>query len=396
MAAENRRLPAWDWDERSLSAIDLQMDYTDKTLGTWRRGRMAKSSICGAASAVGLLVLLLSVPLADRLFAQVATLAPEPVRGARSVTIERIKVHSPAIAGNLENNSADRDVVIMLPPSYGKQPRRRFPVVYALHGYSIGPEQWIKELHAPSSIEGAFAKGSAEVIVVFPDGKTRHNGSMYSRSVTTGDFETFIALDLVAYVDRHYRTLPRRESRGLVGHSMGGYGASRIGMNHADVFGALYIMSPCCLTPRGSDGAEGEAQLAKVKTLEDAVRLPWMLRGTLAAAAAWSPNPAKPPLFLDLPVDAQTREQVLARWAANAPLAFVDQHVPDLRRYRAISLDVGDKDWGRDHAVKFHEALDRYRIAHGFEIYSGDHTSQVGIRFQEQVIPFFGRHLAIH
>lgn len=67
---------------------------------------------------------------------------------------------------------------------------------------------------------------------------------MYSNSVTTGDFERFIAQDAVAYIDARYRTLPQRTSRGLVGHSMGGYGATRIGMKHADVFGSLYIMSP--------------------------------------------------------------------------------------------------------------------------------------------------------
>ena len=45
------------------------------------------------------------------------------------------------------------------------------------------------------------------MIVVLPDSKTRHNGSMYSSSPTVGDFEQFVARDLVAYVDAHYRTL---------------------------------------------------------------------------------------------------------------------------------------------------------------------------------------------
>jgi hypothetical protein len=68
----------------------------------------------------------------------------------------------------------------------------------ALHGYSIGAEQWSKEIHVPQTIEGAFAQGASEMIVVLPDSKTLHNGSMYSSSVTTGDFEQFIALDVVA------------------------------------------------------------------------------------------------------------------------------------------------------------------------------------------------------
>ena len=89
------------------------------------------------------------------------------------------------------------------------------------------------------------------MIVVLHDSKTVHNGSMYSSSVTTGDFENFIAGDVVKHIDAHYRTIPQRASRGLAGHSMGGYGATRIGMKHSDVFGSVYIMSPCCLAPMG-------------------------------------------------------------------------------------------------------------------------------------------------
>jgi len=154
--------------------------------------------------------------------AQVETERPPVVAGAHPATIERIKVHAPTIEGNLEGNSADRDVIVVLPPSYRADPSRRFPVVYALHGYSIGAEQWIKEIRIPQVTEGAFAKGVPEMIVVLPDSKTVHNGSMYAASPTTGYFEDFVAHDLVGYIDGHYRTIPDRKSRGLVGHSMGG------------------------------------------------------------------------------------------------------------------------------------------------------------------------------
>ncbi len=184
---------------------------------------------------------------------------------------------------------------------------RRYPVVYALHGYSIGAEQWSHEIHAPQTIEGAFASGAKEMIVVLPDSKTLHNGSMYSGSVTTGDFENFIARDVVSYIDAHYRTIPERRSRGLAGHSMGGYGATRIGMKHADVFGSLYIMSPCCLSPRsvGPANAEMSKALEEVKSPADSAKLPFFARAQLAAAAAWSPNPKNPPLFLDLPTQSR-------------------------------------------------------------------------------------------
>src|SRR6201993_3491814 len=185
----------------------------------------------------------------EQLTAQVQTNVPDPVPGAKHVSVEHIKVHGTALEGNLEGDAVDRDVIVFLPPSYARDKSRHYPVVYALHGYSIGAEQWTHEIHVPQTIEGAFALGSKEMIVVLPDSKTIYNGSMYSSSVTTGDFEKFIWHDVVAYIDAHYRTIPDRQSRGLVGHSMGGYGASRIGMKHPEVFGALYIMSPCCMSP---------------------------------------------------------------------------------------------------------------------------------------------------
>jgi len=328
--------------------------------------------------------------------AQMSTDVPAPVPGAPKVRLERIKVHSPAIAGNLEGEPADREVIVLLPPSYASQPKRRYPVVYALHGYSIGAEQWLGEIHVPQVVEGAFAQGAKEMILVFPDSKTVHNGSMYSSSVTTGDFERFIARDLVRYVDSHFRTLADRRSRGLVGHSMGGYGAARIGIKHADVFGALYLMSPCCLSARGGEGMDvaSLAQVAALRSPADSASLPWGLRAQLAVAAAWSPNPTRPPLYLDLPDgDAAQKAAVLAKWAANAPLGFVDQYVGELTRYAAISLDVGDQDGLKGDTEALHKVLTRYGIANSFTLYKGTHTSQVAFRFQDHVMPFFSQHL---
>ena len=57
---------------------------------------------------------------------------PPPVPGAKPVAVERIKVRAPSIAGNLEGNAADRDVLVFLPPSYATEATRRYPVVYAL------------------------------------------------------------------------------------------------------------------------------------------------------------------------------------------------------------------------------------------------------------------------
>jgi enterochelin esterase-like enzyme len=341
-------------------------------------------------------VLPFSVAVAPWLFAQVQTEVPPPVGGAKPVAVEHIKIHGTALEGNLEGDAVDRDVFVFLPPSYSKEASRRYPVVYALHGFSIGAEQWTHEIHVPPTIEGAFAQGAKEMIVVLPDSKTVHNGSMYSSSVTTGNFEQFIAHDVVEYMDAHYRTIPDRKSRGLVGHSMGGYGAIRIGMKHANIFGSLYIMSPCCLSPRpaGPTDQENEKILESVKTAQDSAKLPFLLRTQLASAAAWSPDPKNPPLYLDLPVkDGAPQPEVLAKWAANSPLAFVDQYIDNLRRYYAIAIDVGDQDRLRVDTAKLHDVLDKYGITNSFEVYPGTHTSKVADRFQNHVMKFFSQTL---
>lgn len=338
--------------------------------------------------------------------AQVQTIVPPVIPGAKPVTEEHIKIHGKALEGNLEGDAVDRDVIVFLPPSYEKDKHRRYPVVYALHGFFIGADQWTREIHVPQTIEGAFAEGAKEMIVVLPDSKTIYNGSMYSSSVTTGDFENFIAHDVVAYIDAHYRTIPERTSRGLAGHSMGGYGASRIGMKHPDVFGALYIMSPCCLSPMTGGGPipadkmkemaiASEKKIAQAKSpAEAAALMPGFGVAQLATAAAWAPDPKNPPLYLDLPTkDGVPVPEVQAKFAANAPLAFVDQYINNLKQYRAISMDVGDQDGLRFDATKLHEILDSYGISNGFEIYPGTHTSAVADRFQNHVMPFFSKNL---
>lgn len=325
------------------------------------------------------------------LHAQVQTEAPPKVEGAKPVSVERIKIHGEALEGNLEGNAVDRDVLVFLPPSYKRDSSRRYPVVYALHGFYVGAQQWSQEIHVPQTIEGAFAWGAKEMIVVLPDSKTLHNGSMYSSSVTTGDFETYIARDVVAYIDAHYRTLANRGSRGLVGHSMGGYGATRIGMKHPQVFGGLYMMSPCCLSPRPAPPPDVLQSLAQLKNRADLEKQPFMVRATLATAAAWSPNPNNPPFFLDLPLEGGGTSQadVLARWVANSPLAFLDQYVMNLRQYRAIALDVGDQDGLRVDTAQLHSRLRQYGIPARFEEYAGTHTSKLGDRFQNHVMKFF-------
>lgn len=330
--------------------------------------------------------------------AQTNTEIPPIVAGAQKVRIEKIKIHSREISGNLLGTPAERDVIVILPPSYDSQPHRRYPVVYALHGFMITAQGWLEQLHAPDTVEAAFAKVTPEMILVFPSSENAYGGAFYSNSTVTGNFENFIADELIAYVDGHYRSIASPKSRGLVGHSMGGYGAARIGMHRADKFGALYMMSPCCLSPVGAQGLTPKevAEIEKMANPNDATGAAFRYQGPLATAAAWAPNPSNPPMFVDLAVDekGQPRPDIMAKRAANAPLAFVDQYISSLRQYRAIGMDVGGQDSLVSDTTKMHYILTSYRIKNYFEVFMGTHTSKVAFRFEDFVLPFFGRYLA--
>jgi S-formylglutathione hydrolase len=267
-------------------------------------------------------------------------------------TFERIKVHGKSLEGNLEGDSPDRDVSIYLPPSYATARNRRYPVVYLLHGYTNSDEGWFgpgvksgflsANTTLPAVADKSLAEdGASEMILVMPNAYTIYQGSMFSNSATTGDWEGYVTHDLVAYVDSHYRTIATPAGRGLAGHSMGGYGTIRLAMKYPDVFSSIYVLSACCLTANLNPQGRGFAQAEAIHTPADVAGAGRGPITMLAEAAAWSPNPKNPPFFFDLPVkDGKVQPDVAARWVANAPLAIIDQYIPNLRRRAGYSRNT--------------------------------------------------------
>ena len=312
--------------------------------------------------------------------------------------IEKVTVHGRSLEGNLDGDTPDRPVFVYLPPSYRTDLTRRYPVVYLLHGYGLQAERWMTfariETGANRSMTGAgTGERAREMILVNPDAYTVYDGSMYSSSVTTGDWETFIAGDLVAYIDSHYRTIANRTSRGLAGHSMGGYGALRLGMKRPDVFSSLYPMSACCML-EGGEPSEALAAAEALKTREAVAALRYPNKSTLARAAAWSPNPKNPPFFVDLPVkDGVGQPAIQAKWLANSPLAMIDQYAASLKRHKAIQFDVGLEDGLLGVNRQLDALLTQAGIAHKFETYDGNHNNKVFERIETRVLPFFSTNL---
>jgi enterochelin esterase-like enzyme len=312
--------------------------------------------------------------------------------------VERIKVHGKSLEGNLEGDSPDRDVSIYLPPSYATERTRRYPVVYLLHGYTDRDDLWFGLQHfinVPLVTDKALSSGTTrEMILVMPNAYTAYQGSMYSNSPTTGDWETFVARDLVSYIDSHYRTLADVQSRGLAGHSMGGYGAVRIGMKNPDIFSSLYILSPCCMTANVNQRPNPKAEA--IHSPADLAQADFGTKAALASAAAWSPDPKNPPLFLDLPFKGdEVQPAIVAKWAANAPLAMIDQYISNLKKLHAIAMDAGDKDEPIASTVRtLDQILTSYDIPHTFEIYPGNHVSGISGRVETKLLPFFSKNLS--
>jgi S-formylglutathione hydrolase len=352
------------------------------------------------------LLFLITVTAGERLYSQAApastpqaTPQPPPAPVVLKGKLERVKVHGKSLEGNLMGETSSPEVSIYLPPGYVTDRNRRFPVVYLLHGYTgtdlgyFGPTG--RQLHAIA--DRLFVSGAVrEMILVMPNAMNAYGGSMYGNSPTTGDWEGYVAEDLVAFMDKNYRTIPTREARGLAGHSMGGYGTLRIGMKRPDVFSALYALSSCCLNEgnvrpgRGSEPSAAEL----VKSIDEVRGRRGGAAGTLARAASWAPNPTNPPLYLDLPTKSgQVVPEVAVKYAANSPVAMLDQYVPNLKKYTAIALDIGLQDNLIASNKVFIERLNRFGIVHTFETYEGDHGNRIPQRLEASVLPFFAKHL---
>ncbi len=328
-----------------------------------------------------------SLPAASALALVAALLVPQGAAAQENARASWVTLHSAAMEGNLEGNSAERGAYVVTPRGYDENPDRHYRVVYFLHGYSVEPEAYMGLLN----IGEALDETGADLIVVMPDGYSKHKGSMYSNSPTTGNYEGFVGEDLVAFIDANYRTIPNRESLGLSGHSMGGYGTIRIGMKYPEVFSSLYAMSSCCLSARVVTAESAAAVEQPVS--EEAAASPFG-SAELAAFAAWSPDPGNPPNYIYSGlVDGEVDPLVQARMAANAPLAMLPQYLEALRSYEAISLDVGDKDFLLQDNLALNAELDRFGIDHGWELYEGDHGNRIAARFRTHLLPFFDTHL---
>jgi S-formylglutathione hydrolase FrmB len=315
------------------------------------------------------------------------------------VVLERFE--STVLAGNPAGDPAERVVPVYLPPGYDDEPARRYPVVFVLAGFSgrgrglLNDDPWSPGLD--ERMDALIAAGAGELILVLPDAFTRFGGSQYLDSTATGRYATHVAEELVARVDARFRTLPGREHRGVAGRSSGGYGALVFGMTRPDVFGAVACHSgdlgfDYCYrgdVPRFCTQVQQAGGLAawlerferrRQKSGDDMMAL-----NVLGMAAAYSPDPGRPPFGVDLPCDLETgafREDVWRRWLEHDPLVLVERHAEALRSLRLLYLDCGTRDeFNLQHGARqFVRRLRELGVAHEYEEFDDGHR-HVAYRF---------------
>jgi S-formylglutathione hydrolase len=351
-----------------------------------------------------------STPTQAAIVAPTQTLRPLPTATKPAGSLNEVQIESAALAKNLIGEKPSRTILVYLPPAYDTS-TKRYPVVYFLPGFGDRSMDTAAE-----DINKLIQAGTIqEMIIVVVPGDNQLGGSFYVNSPVTGNWEDFVVQEVVGYVDSHYRTIARVESRGLSGHSMGGYGALNIAMLHSDLFGAVYSLSPGLFDENGLANSrmfnleysiqkflDGQkAVLAKPADQQPAAALAMQDYFTTAYGLAFAPEPEKPPFYFEYPYRESdgklVRDDALwKRWESGyGNLAEkVTQYKDNLLKLKGIVIDYGTNDnntWIIDGCIYLDKQLTKAGIPHEMAVHDGDHQSQLGKRVLEHMLPFYSK-----
>jgi len=323
---------------------------------------------------------------------------------------------APSIQNNKGGEDANRRITVYLPSGYEKG-NRRYPTIYFLHGFASDDNEMMEWLGFKRLMDSAIKSGKLKpMILVLPNSDTKYRGSFYTNSPLAGNWADYIGKDVVDYVDKSFRTITHRDSRGLCGHSMGGNGALRIGMLYASTFSAVYAMSPGGMHFSNEFQVNHKAlkKLLQVRNMDSLLKkatpttnfeeFPFFEMVFASLARAYSPDENNKLLQAELPVRYEGKSmilkpEVLKKWEANFPINMVEDHLPGLKSLSALKID-----WGRNEeffhipstAMQFSKKLEAYGVKHFAEEYIGTHVSHLdGFegRIFTELLPFFDSYL---
>jgi enterochelin esterase-like enzyme len=160
----------------------------------------------------------------------------EPAFVKQPGTVQRLAVPSPALGGRAQ------ETYVYLPSGYAQHPNRRYSVLYLLHGFPGRPLAFLSTVRMGIIDDILTTRHRAQpLILVMPFGSTgTFNDQEWVNGFGAGNgWSTFVARDLVQYIDAHYRTIATAHGRAVAGLSEGGYGAINIAVQHPREFSVV-------------------------------------------------------------------------------------------------------------------------------------------------------------
>ena len=276
-----------------------------------------------------------------------------------------------------------RNFTIYLPEEYYNSDTD-YPVVYFLHGFG-GNNNSYNAMH--SSLNSMMGNEIIDMIVVSADGSTDiYDGSFYTNSILNGDYEDYIAYDLVNHIDQNYRTKAVKEYRALSGHSMGGYGAFRLGLYHSDTFNSFASHSgPIHLESLNNPFLINAILIEAFFGDLDPDNGPFTLM-MFGLSSAFSPNMDNPPWYVDLPMDngGNVDWDVFALWQNHDPYLLVNDYATTLENQN-IYFDCGNQDELQlfPHSEDMHNKLSDLGVSHTYAPYSGTHSGSIYSKLED-------------
>ncbi|AKU93914.1 putative esterase [Labilithrix luteola] len=305
--------------------------------------------------------------------------APPPGEQCQGERFRLETVTAPKVAGSM-GNPTTRRLCVHLPPSYDAEPSRRYPVLYAFAGL-MGSDTSGTILDVMKATD-TIGSGAREAIVVGVDVRTNYGSSYLENTALAGDFDSFVSSDVVAQIDRTYRTLASPDKRGVVGQSTGGFNVVSLGLRHSDVFQTIVASSPdgldfgeWLLEP---DGKHVRPRWLAWMRVEDQAGPPGQMT---SYAADWSPEPGGHH-GLAWPADLTTGvvvPETWARWKRHSPTTLLADPTilanAKARLAGRILLAAGRNDEADLFAPtqRFSDALRRAGIDHTFAPDDGGH-----------------------
>jgi enterochelin esterase-like enzyme len=157
-------------------------------------------------------------------------------------------IPAPSLRGNTINEPVEQPIAVYLPPGYASD-ADKYPAVYFITGCDDDVDDLLQGTIQGESliavIDSLIDSGSiTKMISIIINGRNVRGEGFFTQSDSTGRWDRFLVRDVVRYVDKHYKTLPFRETRGVAGFSTGGTAALQIAMAYPEVFSAVYAVSP--------------------------------------------------------------------------------------------------------------------------------------------------------